>query len=302
MWNLNVKIPQQNSTILNHCFMLFHVRCHVFFLWMDSFNNPSPLFPVTYLTVARMVAFFLIWIIPSVLPHSIELPGILGVCRRLSMVGGRFVGDGWGFLNPNPRDTKSPRLNGCNLQKPSKTHQFSGVCDWILQNQSTKKNQNVEPLLPAPGTGNPKDWAATLNRFFTKTHREVATCDIDVVSSWLQACELMMEEIQILWLFQCPELWVESFETDTVFKTKHLAKWEDLWTAEVKKWDTSGCRCRSFIVTWSLQHPSHHFNESLQHECWWCMVSTNLLWISKILAPFVCLCGLWCLLVRGITV
>lgn len=90
---------------------------------------------------------------------------------------------------------------------------------------------------------------------------------------------------------------------------------------ELPKWhprDTSGCRCRSswrvlatilltccamdscFIVTWSLQHP-----KSLQ----WIVNHTNVegawsvyqsLWISKILAPFVSLCGLWCLLVRGI--
>ena len=166
---------QNPSAKLNHTQPLFHAfPCEMsrFFLWMDSFNNPSPLFPVTYLTVARMVAFFLIWIIPSVLPHSIELPGILGVCRRLSMVGGRFVGDGWGFLNPNPRDTKSLRLNGCNLQKPSKTHQFSGVCDWILQNQSTKKtktlNRCCRHLAPGiPRIGLPR-WIVSLRRLIAR--------------------------------------------------------------------------------------------------------------------------------------
>lgn len=103
-----------------------------------------------------------------------------------------------------------------NHQKPIS---FWGFVTGSYKIRVLKKSKTLHRWCWHLAHGNPKDWAATLNRFFTKTHREVATYDIDVVWSWLQACELMMEEIQILWLFQRPEkLWVESFETDTVFK------------------------------------------------------------------------------------
>lgn len=141
----------------SNCFMLFHVRCRFFFV-NGFIQQPISSSPITDLTVARMVAFFLIWIILSVLPHSIELPGFLGgveVCRWWEV----FFGDGWGFLNPNPRDTKSLRLNGCNLQKP--------VSFWGLWLDLTKSEyQNVAPLMLAPGTRESQGLGCHVESFF----------------------------------------------------------------------------------------------------------------------------------------
>lgn len=128
--------------------------------------------------------------------------------RGLSMVGGRRR---WmdGDLRTKSLVVITEKMNEACLKKSrgatyKNTSVFGGLWLDLTKSEYSKKGQNVAPLMLAPGTGNPKDWAATLNRFFTKTHREVPTCDVDVVWSWLQACELMMEEIQILWLFQCP--------------------------------------------------------------------------------------------------
>lgn len=212
--------------------MLFHVRCAFSFCeWIHStthlvfsLNGPdgsqdgSLFFDLDH--TKRFAALYRIAWIPR-------------GSRGLSMVGGLFRFRRWmGF--PESKSTRFKHVlkgpTGATYKNPS----VLGVCDWILQNQSTK-------IKPKRWTVDAGTWhwefqglGCHVESFLYEDSSRGATCDFDVVWSWLQACDPMMEEIQILWLFQCPEkLWVESFETDTVFKTKHLAKWEDLWTAEV---------------------------------------------------------------------
>ena len=287
--------------------MLFHVRCRGFFCeWIHStthllFSRNGPdgsqdgslFFDLDH--TKRFAALYRIAWIPW-------------GSRRLSMVGGLFRR--WmGFSESKSTGHKITETQRVQPTKTIKHPSVFGVCDWILQNQSTKTLNrwcwHMAPGIPRIG----------LPRWIDFLRRLIARCDL-----WHWCCVQLApgmwtndEEIQILWLFQCPEkLWVDSFWNWHRFQNTSAKPGRFISRSDT--WDISGCSCRSswrvlatillmccamdscFIVTWSLQH-----SKSLQwiapHECWWCMVSTSLCEFPKYwhpLYPFVdCGAFLW---------